>query len=287
MAIHLEKRLSEFQKTYTTSKRLLAMLWNVDKGLFLGSLFSVTIPAIIPFINAYIYKLIIDFIVSAAQGNIPSTSTLYFLLIARITTLFILEASISVQNYIDLLIWTNFPIHFYQVFLTKLSMLDIQYFEDSTYKDRLEKVRDSYAYAPINMLSSLFYMFQNLLQIAIALVVIATLNWILIVVVVITTLPSFINQLKFAKVSWGIWNSNSPYQKKFWYISELLQDGKSLKEIKIFQTAHVFLSELKQVYRNFVNENAHAAKRQLNVNLIVNFAHTITYLVIEVLVIFF
>lgn len=278
------KRFTEFKIIYKASKRLLGLLWKVDKWIFIGSLISVSVPAIIPFVNAYIYKLIIDLIIAGISGPSFNYSQLYSLIAIRIGTLFIQDAAFSAQGYFEMLLWTKFPVYLYQTVLSKLSTLDVQYFDDSSFKDTLEKIRDSYTWKPINMLSSLFYGFQSSLQLVIALVAVATLNWFLIFLVLMVAIPTFINQTNYAKITWGIWQQNSPYRKKFWYLSDLIQSGNSIKEIKIFQMASKILSELKDIYSKFVKDNTKIAKKQFNTNILFNLFGVAVYIGIEVFI---
>lgn len=279
------KKLSEFKTTFKASRRLLGMLWKIDKWLFIGSLISVSVPAIIPFINAYLYKLIIDLIIAGVTDATFDYQQLYWIIGIRIGTLFIQEAAFSAQNYFEMLLWTKFPVHLYQVVLTKLSNLDVGYFEDSSFKDTLEKVRETYAWRPLNMLSFLFYGFQSLLQLFIALVAISTLNWLLVLLVLLVAIPTFVNQTNYAKITWGVWQQNSPYRKKFWYLSDLIQGGQSVKEIKIFQMASKFLSELTDIYNKFVKDNTKVAKRQFRTNILLNIFGTAVYIGIEIFII--
>jgi ATP-binding cassette subfamily B protein len=279
------KNFHQFKKTALTSKRLLGMLWQIDKWLFIGTAVSVSIPAILPFINAFIYKLIIDLVVNAASGSPFQLNQLYLLLGIRVTTLFIQDAAFSAQNYFEVLLWTKFPIHLYQSVLSKLSGLDVEYFEDSSFKDRLEKVKEAYVWRPINMLSFLFYGWQNLLQFVVALAAIAALNWLLIILFLLVAFPTFINQTNYAKISWGVWQQNSPYRKKFWYLSDLIQSGASVKEIKIFQVARRFLAELGRLYRKFVKDNTEIATRQFRTNIFLNLFGTAVYIGIEIFII--
>ncbi len=279
------KKLSEFRTTIKSSKRLLGLLWNIDKWLFTGNLISVSVPAIIPFVNAYIYKLIIDLIIAGVGSTDFDYQQLFWLIAMRVGTLFIQDAAFSAQNYFEMLLWTKFPVHLYQAVLTKLSDLDVQYFEDSSFKDRLEKVREAYAWRPLNMLSHLFYSFQGVLQVLIALVAIATLNWFLIFLILLVAIPTFVNQTHYAKITWGVWQDNSPYRKKFWYLSDLIQGGQSVKEIKIFQMAPKFLSELTNIYNKFVKDNAKVAKKQLRTNILFNMLGTGVYIGIEIFII--
>ncbi len=281
-----KNKFSELSRSYKTSKRLLLLLWSVDKGLFVGSFVFAGIPAILPFVNAYVYKLIIDLIINATNGAPFNIALLTTFITIRIFSLFLQDVAFSLQEYYDKLLWTKFPVYLYQIVLEKLSSLDVSLFEDSSFKDKLEKVKESYQWKPLNMLSNLFYGFQNLLQLAIALVAIATLNWIFIIIVLIVAIPAFINQSRQAKFTWGIWNDNSPHRKKFWYLSDLIQDGKSVKEIKIFQTAKRFLADLKEIYLKQVKDNTANAKNQLKVNILFNALNVAVYIGTEIYIIF-
>lgn len=279
----LDKKFTDFTAIYKTSKQLLGLLWTIDKWLFIGSLISVSIPAIIPFVNAYIYKLIIDLIIVGLSHPF-NFSQLYLLIAIRVATLFIQDAAFSAQTYFEMLLWTKFPVHLYQMVLSKLSTLDLQYFEDSSFKDTLEKIRDTYTWKPLNMLSSLFYGFQSSLQFTIALVAIATLNWALVFLVLFVSIPIFISQTSYAKVTWGVWTQNSPYRKKFWYLSGLIQNVDSVKEIKIFQMAPKLLTELKDIYNKFVKDNTKVAKKQFFTNVFFNLFGVAVYIGIEVFI---
>lgn len=279
------KNFRQFQKTVSTARRLLNLLWQTDKWLFIGNAVSVSVPAVLPFVNAFIYKLIIDLAVAAASGSPFQITHLYSLLIIRVITLFIQDSAFSAQNYFEMLLWTKFPVHLYQSVLSKLSDLDMEYFEDSSFKDKLEKVREAYAWRPINMLSFLFYGWQNLLQFSVALAAIATLNWLLIILFLLVAIPTFINQTNYAKISWGVWQQNSPYRKKFWYLSDLIQTGTSVKEIKIFGVANRFLAELRRLYYKFVKDNTEIAGKQLRTNVFLNLFSTGVYISIEIFII--
>lgn len=279
------KKFAEFKTTFKASKRLLTLLWTIDKWLFVGSLISTSIPAIIPFVNAYLYKLIIDLIVAGVSNTTFDYSQLSLLIGIRMATLFIQDAAFSAQSYFEMLLWTKFPAHLYQAVLTKLSDLDVQYFEDSSFKDKLEKIKETYTWRPLNMLSFLFYGFQSVLQVSIALAAIATLNWLLIFLVLLVAIPTFVNQTHYAKITWGVWQQNSPYRKRFWYLSDLIQGGYSVKEIKIFQMASKLLSELNDIYNKFVKDNTKVAKKELRINILLNLFGTAVYIGIEIFII--
>ncbi len=275
------------QKTFRTSYRLIKMLFKVNKGIFFGNLIVFAIPAIIPFVNAYIYKLIIDLVVASITTSLPFNYHQFFiLLLFRVTTLLVQDYSYSLQTYIEQITYYKFPAHIYSAVLGKISGLDMYYFENSSFRDTLEKVRSSYEWRPLNMMSSLFYMYQSVLQVIIAFVALIFLNPIFIVIILLFSIPAFIVQTKYASIEWGIWHDTTPKRKKFYYISGLLQDSASIKEIKIFQTATKFLTEMNSLYGSYVNKGVRSGKKLFRTNILLNTISVAIYTGIEVYIVF-
>src|SRR5690349_7732194 len=91
------QKLQEWKDAIKTSKRLLGLLWNIDKVLFLGVAVAAIIPGILPFINGYIYKLIIDLVVSAVNSGFFDITKLYPLLGLRVLTYFLMNGAFVTQ----------------------------------------------------------------------------------------------------------------------------------------------------------------------------------------------
>lgn len=280
-----KKKISKVLDVAKTSKRLLIFLWKIDKLLFLSSFIVAIIPAFIPFINAFIYKILIDMIVGSLNHSNFNFQLLYFLMGLRLITFIVQEVFFSLQNYIDLMIWTKLPVELYRVVLLKLSELNLQYFEDSNFKDMLQRVKESYTWRPLNMISSIFYTFQSFMGLLLAVIIISTLNIYLGILIILIALPVFLNQTKYAKTIWGLWEEHSPYRKKFWYISDLIQNGQSAKEMKIFQTAKIFISELDKIQKRFVSGNISIGRKRFLTTLLFDIGGVFVYLVIELFII--
>lgn len=280
-----KEKINKVFDVVKTSKRLLIFLWKIDKFLFLSSLIVAIIPAFIPFANAFIYKILIDMIVGSLGHSYFNFQMLYFLMALRLITFIIQEIFFSLQNYIDLMVWTKLPVALYRVVLLKLSELNLQYFEDSNFKDMLQRVKESYTWRPLNMISSIFYTFQSLTGLLLAVIIISTLNIYLGFFIILIALPVFLNQTKYAKTIWGLWEEHSSYRKKFWYISDLIQNGQSAKEMKIFQTAKTFISELDKIQKKFVSENIRIGRKRFSTTLLFDIGGVFVYFAIELFII--
>lgn len=113
---------------------------------------------------------------------------------------------------------------------------------------------------PLQVMQGSFFLIQSIVQVLIAFVAVATLNWAFIFIVFFLLLPAFIIQTRYAKNTWTIWESKSPLGKKFFYISDLIQSGNSIKEIKLFETGPFFLKELRNLHKGFTHDNSVAGK---------------------------
>lgn len=281
------EKFNQVKETFWISFRLLKLIWSIDRWLLLGAAISTIIPAIIPFINIYIYKLVIDLVVqSISSANPVDFSRLYFLIGMRVFTYFAQDTAFRTQDFLERLLWIKVPITLNDLIFRKTSGLDIQYFENSHFKDLLEKVRDASAWKPQQLVEFLLMGMQSLVQVLIASVAIAKLNWYLMVLVASVSIPEFIIQTQQSKLSWGIWAQNSPFRKRYWYLSGLLQHAWTIKEIKIFRLAKNFLDEIRSIQKKFYEDNAKLLKRNYGLNLAFNGLSTAVFVGVEIFVIF-
>lgn len=272
------EKAGKFKQTIATSWRLLGLLYFIDKWLLISNALAVTIPALVPFAFAYIFKLVIDqVIISVSQESVDFNK--FSLLFAVAFLIYTIQSlAFSAQDYLHRLLYTKIPISLYQIVLSKISSLDLAYFEDSEFKNTLEKVRDSYVWRPINLMDYLLFSFQSLIQVIAAVVLLATLAPILIVVILVVAIPELISRIKESQLSWGIWDSQSPHRKKFWYVSSLLQERDSVKEMKLFQLPKKFLSDIKNIQENIYKENKSLATKYLGINSVFNILEGVTFI---------
>ena len=279
-------KVSQLKGSFFTSMRLLKIVWQTDPGLFCGALASILIPAVIPFLNIYIYKLVIDLVVASVSNTTFDPTRLYPLLGFRLATYFLQEAAFRTQSFMERLLWTKIPIKLNQLIFKKISSLDVHYFEDDKFRDLLVKVQESYSYMPQKLVDNLFFSFQSMLQLSIAFIALAKLNWFFIILISLVAVPEFINQLLRSKVSYGIWDAEAPLRKRFDYLTHLLQNSMSIKEMKIFQLAAGFLKEIKSLQEKFYLTNKKLAQKNYYTSLVFNGLSTLIFLGIEIYVVF-
>lgn len=281
---YLEK-IGRFKQTAATSFRLLGLLWSIDKWLLMANAIVLTIPALIPIAFAYIFKLVIDQVVFSISDGSVDFNRFGFLFGASFIVYTIQSVAFSAQDYFFRLLYTKIPISLYQIVLTKISSLDMAYFEDSEFKNTLEKVRDAYSWRPLNLMEYLLFGFQSLIQVVASIFILANLAPILILVILVVSVPELISRVKESELTWGIWDSKSPHRKKFWYVSSLLQERDSVKEMKLFGLPQKLLTEIKGMQESIYEDNRKLATKYFGINSLFNFLGGFTFVAVLLFVV--
>lgn len=285
MKLLSKEKLQAFSETVDTSWKMLKIVWGIDKKLFIASVVAILIPGVVPFINIYIYKLVIDQVVIFASGVPFDPSVFYPLIIARVLTYFFQNSAFQTQEFVERLLWTKIPIELNQMLFKKISSLDIHYYENDKFRNLLEKVREAYNFHPQRLIDTLFYTLQSIVQLSLAFVAIIHLNWWFVVLIVLVAIPDFIIQTQYSKVAYGIWNKESPLKKRYHYIIRMLEGHREHKEVKLFGLAGRFLKELRSIQTTFYNNNTSLAKTKYVQSVSFNLVTTAVFIGVELYVI--
>lgn len=251
-----------FNNSIKTTLKVAGLVYKTEKRFFVMAVFTTTLLSIIPFIDAYIYKLIIDVLINyISKSSAIDFNYLYLLIALRIVSYITSNIFYQAQNYFITLIAAKLPITINELLLSKISSLDIEYFERPDFKNLLEKVREAHNFRPQNLLTNFLYVLQNVTTLIIALFAIAQFNIFLTLVVLLFTIPEYISRLNISKVSYTIWSWNSPLKKRFYYIADILQDAKFIKELKVFGLGKRLLQDMKDIQNKFYEDNLSISKK--------------------------
>lgn len=284
----VKKRLQELpnrlRNTSRVVRRLLSLVWEMDRRVFVLAIFTATLPAVIPFVNAYIYKLVIDTVIAGIDGGAVDMRHLMVLFGSRVITYFLQDALYSTQSFIEQMLWTRFPMLIQKRLYDRVAMLDMAQLEDPTFHDKLEQAKDSF-HRPQNVISDIMFGCQSLVQFVIGFIAIVYLNWLLIPFILIVAVPEFFCRLYEAQAGWSIWSWQSPLKRRASYLSWLLQHIPSIKELRIFSLAPLFTRETVGLQDQFYRENLVLSKRSYLFRLMFNALSTALFIGVEIYVI--
>ncbi|MCG2686407.1 ABC transporter ATP-binding protein/permease, partial [Candidatus Parcubacteria bacterium] len=151
------------------------------------------------------------------------------------------------------------------------------FFEDPEFYDRYEMVRRYSMSRPINLLWALSDIFSELIGMGTFLFVAIRFNPLITAGFLLLSLPGVFFDLFFARRFYSLSDSRTPENRKAWYLSHLLFSDRSVKEIKIFGLAPLFIKRFKKISLDHYNETKTLILKRDFYNTLLSFLGNISY----------
>ena len=119
--------------------------------------------------------------------------------------------------------------------MEKANALDLSYFENAQFYDKLENARRESGYRPSQMVGQVFSVSCGTSSRSSAVVgVLASLSGWLVLLVIAVSIPSLIYQVKYSGQFFSLLTGRAPEQRKLNYLGWLLTTDGPVKELRIF-----------------------------------------------------
>ncbi|MEZ4706817.1 MAG: ABC transporter ATP-binding protein [Caldilineaceae bacterium] len=151
--------------------------------------------------------------------------------------------------------------------LEKASTLDIAFFETPAFYDQLENAQSD-AWRMRNLPWILVDTSGQLLSLLATFGLLARLNPLIIPLLLFTSLPQLIAQAQRANAMFKILTGRAPAQRMVFYLSSLLSQRESVKEVRLFGLQAPFLQRYFEYSQQFMRENKEMRFRYERVNIL-------------------
>jgi ATP-binding cassette subfamily B protein len=216
--------------------RFFSMIWETSPALFIGNVSSRLVKSIVPIAMLWVGKIIIDEVVGLYNGDILSQDRLWFYvgvefalalasdLINRLITLTdaLLGDLYSNQSSVDL--------------IQKSAQMDLAQLEDPEFYDKLERARRQ-TVRRVALMSNVLSQIQDLITVTSLIVGLVVFEPLLILLLVVSIVPSFINELKFSQEKYALISRWTPERRELDYYRYIGASDVTAKEIKLFGLA--------------------------------------------------
>ncbi len=260
-------------------KTLLGFAWEMDRGLITKYYLTATIGGLAPVAAGVTLKYLIDNLqISSTQ---PLTSSIplviIFVLAARYVAVLIDDIVRYGLNevYYDYLLRYKLQNRFSLMLIDKISQLDIPHLEDAEVQNLLSKARDTVAWRPPDALRMFRYFFESLIGYIGAFIVLIPFGvWIPVVITVIS-LPRMFLRIKYGTLEWSAFGSQAPEARKRWYLTFLLTDHATIREMRIFQTQKKLIQMFDEIQTKLLKAHKEPLDRYLKLLVFPSFLESI------------
>ena len=257
--------VNEFWSALRNTPQAFILVWKASKTSFLISILLTLIAAILPALQAWVGKLIIDSILDAAElstGILDGIREVIPILSLEFALVFI-GSSISHFRFLsDRILQSKLTNHVNSLIIKKAISLDLNFFENPLFYDTLQNARRQSDMSTMNIVKSSLQMIQQIITLFSLLILIIRFSPWLALIVFISAIPAFISQSQFAELSFRTITHRAPESRLLNYIEMLLTGNDTVKEIKLFGLGEPLLNRYQDLFEKFYTEDRAIAQKR-------------------------
>ncbi len=270
--------------------RALGLVWRATPRYATINAAITVVMGVLPAITLYFSKLIVDGVVVAARTQPHADTAHVLVLVAAWFAVQLFQSLLNtVSNLVSSLQSDLLGNHISVGIIEKANALDLSYFENAQFYDKLENARREAGYRPGAMVGQVFSVLRSLITLVSVVGVLASLSPWLVLLVVAVCIPSLVYQVKYSGQFFTLLTGRAPEQRKLNYLGWLLTTDGPVKELRIFGLHGTLLERYRTLFAKFFRENRDLTVRrsvsQLALGVLGTVVSGLTYVYVVVAVI--
>lgn len=265
--------------------RFFKEIYESGRFLFVFNLFSRLLSAFTPVLILWVGKLIIDEIILQAgtSGN-GDLSKLWWYLGIELIIVIVSDLINRVINLTDGLIGDLYSNHSSVQIIKKTSDLSVSQLEDSEIYDKLERARTQ-TNGRVGLMTNVLSQIQSFIVVFSLIVGLIYFEPWLIVLLVVSIIPSFINELNFSSQRYSIARSWTHERRELDYLRYIGANSNTAKEVKLFNLVDFISNKFKKLSHQYYLINRDLAIKRTMLGTLFNLLGTLSYYGAYVLII--
>jgi ATP-binding cassette subfamily B protein len=146
--------------------------------------------------------------------------------------------------------------------LKKALRLDLRYFEDPEFYDKLTRARREASSRPLSVVTQTFTLAQNLITLAGYAALLVRFSGLAVVGLVLAAIPATIVEMKFSATAFRLKNWRSPESRRMSYLEYVLANDGHAKEVKLFGIGPELLTRYESLGETFYAEDKRLSTRR-------------------------
>jgi len=237
--------------------RVMALVWRVSPPLTLALGALYTAQGFTPLATAVVSGLLIDGALRAValHGGYGSTVYVFWLVIAQFGVQGVNSLLTTLSNIVQQLLQERMSYQVQLMVMEKANTLDLAFFENPTFYDRMQEAQSQAASRPIGMISETFGLGRTIITLLSMVVLLSQLAWWLSILAMLAPIPAFIANVRYGWWGYRMMRRQSPLRREMAYYNSLLTTDTYNKEIKLFTLGAFFISMYHKIADQFLAQS--------------------------------
>ncbi|BAC90205.1 HlyB/MsbA family ABC transporter [Gloeobacter violaceus PCC 7421] len=245
-------------------RRVLELVWQSGPLACVGLLLLTLVGGVLPAVQLYVGKLIIDTVVAASarpDGEIFTSRALG--LVGLELGLLVLSAAVQTAGSIlQEVFGEKLTFQINERILHKADALELAYFEDSKFYDALQRAQREAGYRPLGLLIQSLSITQSVVSMGALVVLLARLGAFVLPVLVLASVPLLVTTVRFVRMGYLLVRARTPEARQMSYIKTLMGTDQAAKEIKLFNLGPYFIESFRNLFTKVHRETVDLALRK-------------------------
>ena len=256
--------LSQSREAVRTIPSAFKIIYSADRVGTSILIFSTTISAVIPAIQAYAGGQIIDSVakgIALHNAMLAFNTSLHWILIefGLIILTFVIG---QLRSFAEHSINAQLSFYISTQMMQKSIELDIQYFEDPTFYDSLQNARRQAEFRAMALVTGVFTIVQQTVTLTSFLVLVIRFQPWIALVLFGATIPAFIAQGRYSRLFFRLLTRRAPEFRQLRYLEELVTSDKTIKEVRLFGLGKSIIDRYTTTFMHYFHEVIAIARRQ-------------------------
>ena len=257
------QRLRQSLAVFRYSDRALSLVWTTSRILTIIFAILTIVAGLLPAAVAYVGKLIVDAVVLASQTGLQSErlQALGYVGLEAIAVILLAgsQRGLTVcQSLLRVLLGQKVNV----LILQKALTLELPYFEDSEFYDKLMRARMEASSRPLSLVSRTFSLIQNALSLVTYGGLLLNFSAWAVVVLATAALPAFIAESRFSGEAFRLFRWRSPETRAQHYLETLIAREDYAKEVKLYQLGDLLLQRYRDIFHRLYDEDRNLTLRR-------------------------
>src|SRR5436305_3498525 len=226
---------------FVSLPRVLRLVWSTSAPLtlFLGLLNLA--QGFIPALSVSITALVIDSVIRAIQ--IHSTSPIWLPIGLQLAIALLSSLLSNLSNIVQQLLQEQVSNRVQLEILKKANTLDLAFFENPEFYDKMRQAANQSTYQPVSMISQTFGLGQTIVTLVSLIFLLVHLAWWLAIVAFIVPIPAFFSSTRYGWRGYQLMRRQSPERCLMAYFVTLMTTDTYNKEVKLFNLGDFFIDK--------------------------------------------
>lgn len=256
--------------------RFFKEIWNVNKKLFLLSAFCRLIGALLPVVILWVGKLIIDEIIHQISLDVRDYTQLWTFVAVEFGLVILSDLISRAISLTDGLLGDEYNIATSVTIIKKTNQINISLLEDSEFYDKLERARTQTT-GRVGLMSNVLGQAQSAISIATLIAGLVYFEPYLILLLILSIIPSFINEVRFSQQEYSLARSWTAERRQLDYLRFIGANDKTAKEIKLFGLTDFIVDRFKNLSEEYYELNRTLAVKRSALGFLFNVLGSLSY----------